>query len=91
MNHKKTNNVNTKTSNRINQKRNRIATQKHPKSIIKKSNTKKGVDMLNLIYYMIEGQNLVYKRVEMLKLYLCHCHQLLNGKLWIKNQLLLKD
>ena len=40
--------------------------------------------MLNLIYYMIEGQNLVYKRVEMLKLYLCLYLQQLNGKLMDK-------
>ena len=59
--------------------------------MIKKINLLKEVDMLSLIYYTIGGQNLVYKLAEMLKLYLCHYHQQLNGKLWIKNQLLLKD
>ena len=32
-------------------------------------NILKGVDMWNLIYYTIEGQNSDYKRVEMLRAY----------------------
>ena len=36
---------------------------------IKKFNITKEVDMLNLIYFMTEEQDLVYKQKEMLKLY----------------------
>ena len=51
---------------------NKIITKKIKKkwtSKIKKCNILKEVDMLNLIYYMIEEQNLDYKQVEMLKEY----------------------
>ena len=34
---------------------------------IKKFNTSKGEDILNLIYYMTEAQNLDYKLVEILR------------------------
>ena len=43
--------------------------KKNGLKMIKNCNTSKEVDMLNLIYYMIEVQNLDYKLVEMLKEY----------------------
>ena len=36
---------------------------------IKRLSILKEVDTQNLIYYLIEGQNLVYKQVEMLKVF----------------------